>query len=332
MRKLFVGMDVHKRETQACVMDATGKVLVNTRFPSDRAQVQGFLSKYPGARVAIEASSTWEWAYDAAVAAGTRPVLSHPLKIHMIAKAKVKTDKIDARTLADLLRGDWLVEAYAPAEDLRELRKQLQARLGMVRSRTRFKNQVHAHLMQNNLKPPVEDVFTEDGIAWLLTLENTRIPRYLRLIDALSDEIDDVDDELAEEAEAVPEVQLLKTIPGVGNYTALVLHAWIGDVTRFPTGESLAHYAGLTPSVDASGDTTKTGHVTREGPSILRYVMVQAAWVHVRRCPDSPVTHAFHRIAKKKGKKVAIVACARRMLVVVHAMLRKGEVFKLQGS
>jgi transposase len=332
VRKLFVGMDVHKRETQACVMDAQGRVLMNTRIPSDRAQVQAFLSKYPGAKVAIEASNTWEWAYDAALAAGTRPVLSHPLKTHLIAKAKVKTDKIDARTLADLLRGDWLVEAYAPTKDLRELRKELQGRLALVRSRTRFKNQIHAHLIQNNLKPPVEDLFTEDGIARLLTLETTRIPRYLRLIDALDDEIDDVDDELAEEAESLPEVQLLKTIPGVGNYTALVLHAWIGDVNRFPTGESLAHYAGLTPSIDASGDTVKTGHVTREGPSILRYVMVQAAWQHVRRCPDSNVTKAFHRIAKKKGSKVAIVACARRMLLVVHAMLRKKEPFRLQGS
>lgn len=331
MRKLFVGMDVHKRETQACVMDAQGRVLVNTRFPSDRTQVQAFLSKYPGAKVAIEASNTWEWAYDAALAAGTRPVLSHPLKTHLIAKAKVKTDKIDARTLADLLRGDWLVEAYAPSRDLRELRRELQGRLALVRSRTRFKNSIHAFLLQNNLKPPVEDLFTEDGLAWLATLENTRIPRYLRLIDAITDELDEIDGELATLANEYEETQLLKTIPGVGNFTALVLHAWIGDVNRFPTGESLAHYAGLTPTIDASGDTVKTGHVTREGPSILRYAMVQAAWVHVRRCPESGVSKAFHRIAAKKGSKVAIVACARRLLLVVHAMLRKKERFRVQG-
>jgi len=331
VRKLFVGMDVHKRETQACVMDATGKVLVNTRMPSERAQVQAFLSKYPGAKVAIEASNTWEWAYDAALAAGTRPVLSHPLKTHLIAKAKVKTDKIDARTLADLLRGDWLVEAYAPTTELRELRRDLQGRLALVRSRTRFKNNIHAFLLQNNLKPPVADLFTEDGLAWLATLESARIPRYLRLIDAINDELDEVDEEFAALADEYEETRLLKTIPGVGNFTALVLHAWIGDVNRFPTGESLAHYSGLTPTVDASGDTVKTGHVTREGPSILRYAMVQAAWVHVRRCPESPASKAFHRIAAKKGSKVAIVACARRLLLVAHAMLRKKEPFRLQG-
>lgn len=302
-------------------MDDNGKVLKETRFLSRRLALRRFLKEYAGAKVAIEASGMWEWAYDEATAAKTTPFLTHPMKTRLIAQAKIKTDKIDARVLADLLRGGYLVEAYAPPHELRELRKKLQARKNIVGERTRFKNQVHGYLLQNNLQSPTDSLFTQKGVAWLHTLESDRVERCLRIINVLDEEIDAIDKELATIAESKEETKLLMTIPGMGAYSSIVLYAWICDIERFPTPEALANYAGLVPRISNSGDSKKHGHITKTGPSLMRYVTVQAAWVHVRLCPESSISRMFHRLKKKKGFKIAIVAAGRKLIVTSHAML-----------
>lgn len=332
VRKLFIGLDVHKRETQACVMDADGKVVVTTRLKSDRKKLHGFLSRYPGAKVAIEASSVWEWAYDTAEEAGTNPVLTNPRKTRMIAESAVKTDEIDARTLANLLRTGYIVLAYAPPKPIRELRKKLWTRVSLVHQRTRFKNKVHADLLQASLKCPVENAFTREGRAWLHSLKIPRVEMSLRLVDAVDAEIDLVDKQINELADANEDARLLRTIPGLGSYTSLIFAAWMTDIERFHSAEGFVHYSGLAPRARNSGDSVKTGHISKGGPAILRYAAVQAAWVHIRVCPQSSITKNYRRLAKRRGVKIAIVATARRLLVVMYAMLSKRQVFTVQEA
>lgn len=128
VRKLFIGLDVHKRETQICVMNENGKIVEETRITSDRDELRAALAQHKGARVVLESSLCWEWAYDTVKDAGFDVVLSHPRKTRMIAEAKTKTDKIDASTLANLLRGDFIAKSYAPPQHIRDIRKKVELR------------------------------------------------------------------------------------------------------------------------------------------------------------------------------------------------------------
>lgn len=332
VRKLFIGLDVHKRETQICVMDENGKIVEETRIPSTREDLKRVLAPHRGARVVVEACMSWEWAYDTIQEAGLDAVLSHPRKTRMIAESKTKTDKIDAATLANLLRGDFIAKAYAAPRELRELRKKLELRWRLVQNKTQFKNGIRSALTQRNIKAPYEDIFGQKGRAWLRKMNDARIDAGLRVIEALEDEINALDNEFEKTSESIDEPRLLRTIPGVGAYTSLVLYAWIGDLDRFPTPESLANYLGMTPRIHSSGDETKRGHITRRGPSIVRHALTQAAWTHVRIAPKSHLTKGFLRLRKKRGNGRALVACARKIAVVAHAMLSRGQPFQLQGA
>jgi len=143
---------------------------------------------------------------------------------------------------------------------------------------------------------------------------------YLRLMGPLSREVLLLSKELRGMARDDPDVQLLTTIPGVGYYIALLIKAEVGDVGRFSSGDHLASYAGLVPSTRSSGGVERHGRITREGSRWLRWALVEAALVHLRY--DTPVTRAYHRIAERRGRKVARVAAARMLLEVCHSVLK----------
>jgi len=121
-------------------------------------------------------------------------------------------------------------------------------------------------------------------------------------------------------AEGDEDIRLLMSIPGVGYYTALLVKAEIGEVSRFPFKERMASYSGLVPSTKSSGGVTRHGRITREGSRWLRWALVEAALVHLRY--DTPVTRAYHRIAERRGRKTARVASARMLLEVCYSVLR----------
>jgi len=143
---------------------------------------------------------------------------------------------------------------------------------------------------------------------------------YLRVMEVLREEARRLSRDLRGMADVDEDVRLLTSIPGVGYYIALLMKAEVGDVGRFHSGDHLASYAGLVPSTHGSGGVTRHGRITREGSRWLRWAMVEAVLVHLR-C-DTPVTRFYHRVAERRGAKMARVAAARKLLTVCHSVLR----------
>jgi transposase len=221
--------------------------------------------------VVLESTSmTWAIAELLGRHAG-RVTVSNPIRTKAIASAKVKTDKVDAKVLAQLAAADFLPAVWAPDEQTRALRRRVSHRASLVRQRTRLRNQVHAVLARNLVEAPVSDLFGQEGRRWLAGVdlpahEREQVDSNLRLHDALDAELEAVDGQLAQRALADVDVRRLMTIPGVGPVTALSLLAVIGEVARFPSTRQLVGYLGLDPRVRQSGERpARTGHISRAG-------------------------------------------------------------------
>jgi transposase len=281
-----VALDVHKRFAEVAVEeDGVVRRLgrVETRDLQEFAQSLG-----PDDHVVLESTSlTWSIVELIGRHAG-RVTVSNPMQTRAIASAKVKTDKVDARVLAQLGAADFLPEVWAPDPATRALRRRVSHRSSLVRQRTRLRNQVHAVLARNLIEVPVSDLFGQGGRRWLVELdlpahEREQIDSDLRLHDALSTEVELAERQLAGEALARPEVRRLMTIPGVGAVTALSLVAVVGEVSRFPTATQLVGYLGLDPRVRQSGDRpARHGHISRAGQSHARGLLVEAAHSAIR--------------------------------------------------
>lgn len=333
----FVGLDVHKRILQICIIDAQGKVLVKERFEGfDREKLLAFAKKQltPQDRLALEATTnTW------AVARLLQPfvaevVASNPLTTKAIAQAKVKTDKIDAEVLAQLLRCDYLPQVWQPDEATSLLRELTGRRTALVGDRTAVRNRIHSLLAVRLLQVPFDELFGPSGRAWLKALAPTQLDAQGRLIldsdlrrhDAIQREIDTLEEELARRGYGDARVKLLMTLPGVNVMVAETLLAALGDVSRFPDGDHAASYLGLVPSTRQSGDRCYHGPITKAGNSHARWSLVQAAH-SVARHPG-PLGHFFNKLAKKKNYNVAVVATARKLVVIAWHMLTKNEPYR----
>ncbi|MDP9260326.1 MAG: IS110 family transposase, partial [Actinomycetota bacterium] len=286
----------------------------------------------PQDHVVLESTAmTWAIAELFSEHAG-RVTVSNPMRTRAIASAKVKTDKIDAKVLAQLGAADFLPEVWAPDVVTRALRRRVAHRSSLVRQRTRLRNQIHAVLARNLIDVPVTDLFGQGGRAWLAELvladhECEQVDSNLRLHDALDVEVELVERQLAEQALARADVRHLMTIPGVGAITALALVAVIGDVTRFPSPRQLVGYLGLDPRVRQSGEkAARHGHISRAGQAHARGLLVEAAHTAIRT--PGPL-HAFHaRIAARRGKQIALCATARKLAVLAWHLLSKDEDYR----
>jgi len=318
MSAVFCGLDVHKESTYATILDSTGQVVTQRRMRNE--DIPEFLEPLKVDRVAMEASTYIIPMYRKLTEQGYDVTVSHPKKTRYIAEARIKSDRVDSKALAELLRLDSLPESYIPPEELADLRERIRRRAFLVRQRTKLKVKIRDILAYEGVKPPTgHGLFTRKGVEWLRNLGLEPVDCYLRLMGPLSREVLLLSKELRGMARDDPEVQLLMTIPGVGYYIALLIKAEIGDVGRFSSCDHLASYAGLVPSTRSSGGVERHGRITREGSRWLRWAMVEAAMVHVRQ--DSPVTRFYHRVAERRGRKPALVAAARKLVTVCYSVL-----------
>jgi len=213
-----------------------------------------------------------------------------------------------------------LPESYIPPEELADLRERIRRRAFLVRQGTRLKVKIRDVLTYEGIKPPTgHGLFTRKGVGWLRGLGLEPVDCYLRLMAPLSREVLLLSKELRGVSRDDPDVQLLMTVPGIGYYIALLIKAEVGDIRRFSSCDRLASYAGLVPSTRSSGGVERHGRFTKEGSGWLRWAMVEAAMVHVRR--DSPVTRFYLRVAERRGRKPALVAAARKLLTVCYSVL-----------
>lgn len=329
----YVGLDVHKDVVQACLIDEQGRRLKSHRLPCTRECLEAFARERlsPTDHVALEATTnTW------AVVALLRPhvariVVGNPLRTRAIAEAKVKTDKVDAEVLAQLLRCDYLPSVWQPDEDTQKLRELSSHRAGLVADQTRLKNRVRSLLAQRLIVPPLPTLFGVTGRQWLqetplAAADRLVIDGFLRLLAQLESEQAGVEKALAELSYPKEEVRLLMTLPGVGAAAAQALVAALGDWRRFPDGDAAASYLGLTPSVRQSANSCHYGRITKAGNPQARWLLTQAAQ-QVAQHPG-PLGVFFRRLKAKKNHNVAVVATARKLVVIAHLMLKHKEPYR----
>lgn len=320
MSALVCGLDVHRDSIYATILDCDGKIVSQRRMSNDR--ILPYLSAYRIGRIGMESSNQVAPLYRELTRKGYAVSVSHPKKTRYIAEAKIKSDRVDSKAIAELVRLDALPPAYIPDEQTAMLREKIRRRAFLVRERVRLRTKIKSILTYEGIKQPIDHgLFTGKGVEWLHTLELNPIESYLRIISPLDEEIRCVSKELKEMAMVDEDVKLLMTIPGVGYYTALLVKSEVGDINRFSDGDKLCSYAGLVPSTHASGGTVRHGSITKEGSRWLRWVMVEAAMTHVHKY-DTAITKAYHRIAERRGKQVATVAAARKLLMCCYAVLK----------
>jgi transposase len=329
----YVGLDVHKHVIEACFLDETGAVLKRHRFDLDEPGLQQFIRQHlqPTDRVALEATTN-TWAVVRALAPSVAEVaVGNPLKIKHIAEAHVKTDKIDAEVLAQLLRCNYFPRVWRPDEATLELRELTGRRTALIGQRTAVRNRIHATLAMRLLSYDKRDLFTRAGLLWLRQMPLDAQARLLVDVDlalhiALETQVAALDQELARRGHDQPRVRLLMTLPGVDLAVAQAVLAALGDVSRFRDGDHAASYLGLVPKTRASADRSQHGSITKAGNSQGRWMLVQA--VHAAARHPGPLGHFFRKLAKKKSYNVAIIATARKLAVIAWHMLSKNEPYR----
>ena len=291
-------------------------MLANRNVPNGAEPILGVIGGLPpGTPAAFEAAYGWGWLVEVLEDYGFSPHLVHPLRCKAIASARLKNDKVDAAILAQLLRADLLPEAWIAPPPVRQLRALLRHRIQLVRLRTLLRNRIHAVLADHG-EDRLGGCWSGPGRAWLAALELPAASREviedgLALIDALQDPIDRLDGEIRQHARSDPRVKILTQLPGIGPFTALIILAETGDITRFGSARKLASWAGLTPTVRGSDRTLWHGHISKQGSVWLRWALCEAAQT-AKRHPDFAVS--YQAIARRRGKKIATTAIARKLL------------------
>jgi transposase len=312
---VYVGIDVHRKRSQIAVVGEDGKVAANRNVVNGSEAMTRLVGALPaGTPVAFEAAYGWGWLAALLEGRGLEPHMVHPLRCKAIASARLKNDKVDAAILAQLLRADLLPEAWIAPPAVRDLRALVRHRVSLVRLRTRMCNKIHAVAADHGYDRP-GSYWTGPGRAWLDSLDLPLVPRQvisscLAVIDHLGPPIAGADQELRRYARADPRVAALTALPGVGVFTAVVIVAETGDITRFPSARKLAAWTGLTPTVRGSDVKVRHGHISKQGSPVLRWALNQAAQT-ARKHPD--FAPAWNTIAARRGPKIATTAIARKL-------------------
>jgi transposase len=327
---VYVGIDLHRKRSHVAVINQDGAELFSRRLVNDRERFRELLAELgEDAEFALEATYGWEWLAELLEHEGRELHLAHPLRTKAIASARVKTDAVDARTLAHLLRADLLPEAYIAPRELRDLRDLLRQRFVLTQMRTALKNRVHALIARQGVQHGHTKLLGPGGRAFLATLKLRPQPRarlevLLRLIGDFDREIDALAADIDQRAKHDERVTVLCQIRGIGRYLAMLIVAEIGDITRFPSARHLCAWAGLTPTVRSSDAKARLGHISRLGSGALRWALIEAAQRNTQG--DGPLAETFERIADRRGRQIAKVAVARKILTLCFYGLRDGEI------
>jgi transposase len=326
----WIALDVHQGFCEVAIRERD-RTRAAGRIETDRGALERFARGLERAdRVVLEESGPALEIARILAPHVARVVVANASELRAIAHARVKSDRFDARTLAELADADMLEPVWVPGAETAALRRRVARRAALIRQRTRAKNEVHAVLARCLLgRSPAADLFGAAGRAWLhaqpLPAEEAEtVAGCLRQIDFLDGEIEAIERKLCAWALGSPEARRLMTIPGVGVGTAVTLMAAIGEVARFGSARKLVAYLGLDPSVRQSGDAApRHGRISRRGNAHARSVLVEAAWVALRS--PGPLRAFGERIRARKGAQVAAVAVARKLAVLAWHLLTKGE-------
>jgi len=324
----YVGFDVHKHYVMVGAVDRYQQRLLPP-CKVTMVELEGWAQKHlrPTDQVVLEATTNAWYVHDLLKPLVGRVVVTHPPHIKLIAAAMVKTDKKDTMTLAKLLAVNLVPEVWVPPVHVRDLRALLAHRRRLVSQQTQSKNRLQSVLHRNHLVPPAGKLYHPDQRDWWLALDlaagdKLRVRQELLMLDQLDTLIDETSDELYHLSLSEPwqeQLPYLIQLPGIGVMTAMVILSAVGDIQRFPSAKKLVGYAGLGAKIHASGLTFHTGGITKQGRRELRTALIEAAWITVRF--DPTWRQQFQRLEQRIGRRKAIVAIARKLLVVVWHVL-----------
>ncbi|OSO93936.1 IS110 family transposase [Halorubrum ezzemoulense DSM 17463] len=329
---MYLGIDVHKRYAQVAVMDEAGKIVEEVRV--ENANLDDLAQRYAGAQAVLEATSNYYHIHDT-LSEHLDVTVAHPKKINQIADTDKKTDRVDAKELARMLRLNSVPESYVPSEEVREARALVRGRQTLVENRTKYANKVHGLLSDHGITEDVKPLSVE-GREFLRELSiptpwDELLDSYLDLIESLTEEIQKLEETIEQRAGSLKETQLLMSIPGVSYFTALTIYAEVGDIRRFDRDKEVVSYVGLNPVIRESGDSRIEGSISKRGSGRVRWLLVQAANTAVHTCNDEYLSRFYDRLASRKNSQKAIVATARKVLVSIYHMLDRGEVYDPPG-
>ncbi len=316
---LYVGVDVHERESQIAVLEPGGSLLAEKRLPTK--ELREFLSSLPGEKhVAMEAVGFIYPIYDKLSSVEDCHVtVANPNKLHLISKSSTKNDRSDARKLGDLLRTNYLPVAHMRDEQTRE-------KLFVIKDRVRYgvrsgelRGSIRWLLKRRGIE--VKSPFTIEGRKRLRELHLQEIENRLDELETVESIVERLDGQIRDIVSRDESAELVDTIPGVAAYTALYLASVLDDVDRFPDSKHACAYLGLVPWLDESADVTHLGHITKKGDKYLRRNLVECARVAVRK--DAQLREFYTRLKHKRGENKAIIAVARKLVSYAFWMLKR---------
>jgi transposase len=328
LERQYVAIDLHRRRSLTLRQTEHGEELGVVRVDNDPVALSLALAEAgPKPEVAIEATYGWYWAVDLLQAEGANVHLVNPSALNWD-RRRVKNDYKDCQGLAARLRLNELPEAWIAPPAVRELRELVRYRAKLVALRTGLKAQVKAILAKHGLHPPVNDLWGPGGTAYL---DEVELPHaYTVRMESLRDLVGDLEREVAMLEREIHTwlrddagYRAIQAIDGVGRTLGAIFVAETGDVTRFAEPKVLCSWAGLTPKHRESDLTVHRGKVTKMGSKLVRWAAIEAI-SHVRGGPK--LQRDYHRIAERRGRYIARVAVARKLLTLVYYGLRDGEI------
>jgi len=333
----FVGIDISKAKCRAAIMDAGGIILEEFMFSNNHEGIEGLAARLTmHDRVVMESTgSVWTNLYNHLDERHIPVALANPLKTKAIASARIKSDKVDARILAHLLRSNLIAESYVPPKHLREIRALVRHRAGIVKIRTMVKNEIHALIDKHGFKHEFSDLFGKGGLEWLRSLELPSLDRlildnHLTHLQSLNQQTERVDKEIHDKAVEDEDVRLLLSMTGIDVYSALLIRSEIGSIERFPHYKKLVSWAGIAPSLHQSGSVEYHGSITKQGSRTLRWIIVEAARVAVNH--DERMRVYYERVKHRRGDQKAIIAVANKMLKIIWFMLTRREPYESRNE
>jgi transposase len=334
----YVGLDIHTKHISICVLNQDGKVHRRDQVRQVDQLVRVLEGLPDRFEVCFEASTGYGRYFELLSVRASRVVVAHPGLLRLIFRSKNKNDRRDAEKLAKLLYLGEVPAVHVPTADVRAWRELITFRQRLVQKRTRAKNGVRALLRCLGITAPRRPgIWTAKGLAWLKQLEFSQPLQALKRdllvqeIEAFSRQLARVERGLAAYSRDNLAVWQLRSIPGVGLRTAEAVVAFIDDPHRFAHSKKVGAYFGLVPSQDQSGETNRLGHITREGCTAVRHLLVEAVWQALRR--SASVRAYYERIQRNDPdrKKIAVVATAHYLVRVMWALLKNGTLWKEPG-
>src|SRR5499427_3931307 len=330
-----VGLDIHTKRIAICALDEKGQVVHRSQVRGIQDLVRVLTGLPDRFEVCYEASCGYGHFHDLLRPLATRVVVAHPGQLQLIFRSRNKNDRNDAERLAKLLYLGEAPAVHVPSVDVRTWRELISCRSQVIAKRTRAKNAVRALLRGAGITPPTHPgLWTKKGLAWLRQLDLPTASQQLRRdllleeIESLNGQVRRIEQEWNRRAQQTPAVARLRSIPGVGSRTAEAVVAFIDDPHRFRHAKAVGRYFGLVPCQDQSGDKNRLGHITREGPAVVRQLVAEATWQARRR---SPTVRAFFERTQRgdpQRKKIAVVATAHYLVRVMWALLKRGTVWQ----